>query len=66
MEFRDREMAILEQNYNEFIEKYSSIYLEVLDGSAQKTAQEELAAKQSELNNIQVRLNVCPLPPTNS
>lgn len=60
-DFREREMAILTEKYNEFLTKYDSFIAEIYSGSetTKKTAQEEADTKRNELSNALSRLDLC-------
>jgi hypothetical protein len=59
--FRDREMALLTQKYNDFLIKYQSYISEISSGSetTKKSAQQESQTKQNELSSAQSRLTLC-------
>lgn len=62
-DFRDREMSLLAQHYNEFVTSYESFIAEISSGSeTTKTASlEESRTKQNELSSAQTRLSLCIL-----
>jgi len=60
-DFRDREMALLTQHYNDFLTKYQSLISEIAPGpeTTKKASEEESRNKQDELSSAQSRLNLC-------
>jgi hypothetical protein len=59
-DFRDREVALLTQHYEDFIIKYQSLISEISGSEATKKASEdESRNKQNELSLGQSRLNLC-------
>ncbi|MDP3052732.1 MAG: hypothetical protein Q8N22_02100 [bacterium] len=60
-DFRDREMALLTQHYNDFLTKYQSLILEIAPGpeTTKKASEDESKNKQAELSSIQSRLSLC-------
>ena len=61
VDFRDREMALLTQHYNDFLTKYQSLISEIAPGpeTTKKSFQEESTTKQNELSSAQSRLTLC-------
>jgi len=59
--FTDREIALLTQNYQDFVYKYQILINEIATVSEDtlKSTQEEIQAKQNELSVTQSRLAIC-------
>jgi len=59
-DFRDREVALLTQNYDAFMIEYQSLITEIYGSETTKKASEdESKNKQTELSSIQSRLSLC-------
>lgn len=59
--FSDREIALLTQEYNDFVYKYQAFIKEMLPGpeTTKKSTLEESQTKQNELSSTQSRLTIC-------